>query len=109
MGGSGRQTVALRWPCDSGRSQNSHTIVAPHRHGPGLARPHRVQLTGRQVGVWGHQRRGDPAPLLNRQCRQKAVVTVTGDFRRVPPWCETAKQPADELSRLLLGPEIARP
>ena len=41
------------------------------------------------------------APAVNYLARRKAARTLTGDVRLLLPWVESAKMPADWLSRLL--------
>ena len=42
-----------------------------------------------------------PAFPLNLLCRQKAASCLASRVKMLIPWCETSKQPADWLSRLI--------
>jgi len=39
------------------------------------------------------------APAVNYLCRRKAANTLAGFFQLLLPWVESAKMPADSLSR----------
>ena len=42
-----------------------------------------------------------PSFPLNLICRQKAAACLAAQLRLIVPWCETSKQPADWVSRLI--------
>ena len=83
-----------------------------------------VRVLGSCVGTHGHKvvtlqdnmatsgaftKGRSAAPALNYLARQRAATSIGADMAALLPWIESSLQPADELSRLPLQPQAARP